>query len=105
MSTRASNQRHLRVGLTLALMCAALVAIGHGPRPTWAQFGGGYDLTWSTVDGGGGTWSTGGGFSLGGAAGQPDAGLSVGGDYALAGGFWSGGAVPRRPLYLPLVVR
>ena len=82
--------------------------------PTLAQSGGGYqvarsgyDLTWSTVDGGGGTFSTGGGFSLGGTAGQPDAGLVEGGTYALAGGFWPGGAALPMGyvVYLPLVVR
>jgi len=56
-----------------------------------AQSGGGYDLTWSTVDGGGGTFSTGGVYSLGGTAGQPDAGLLSGGTWTLAGGFWPGG--------------
>ncbi len=42
-----------------------------------AQSGGGYDLSWSTVDGGG---------------------------YTLAGGFWGGAAV-RYGVYLPLVLR
>jgi hypothetical protein len=74
--------------------------------PVLAQSGGGYDLTWSTVDGGGGTFSTGGGYSLGGTAGQPDAGLASGGTYTLGGGFWSGGAaVAGYRVYLPLVVR
>jgi len=72
-----------------------------------AQSGGDYDLSWSTVDGGGGTFSTGGVYSLGGTAGQPDAGLASGGVYALGGGFWGGGAVaaPENAIYLPLVVR
>ena len=39
-----------------------------------AQTGGGYDLTWNTIDGGGYMFSTGGGYSLGGTMGQPDAG-------------------------------
>jgi len=69
-----------------------------------AQSGGGYDLTWSTVDGGGYTWSEGGGYSLGGTVGQPDAGVLSGGDYTLAGGFW-GGAAARYGVYLPLVMR
>ena len=54
-----------------------------------AQTGDGYDLTWSTIDGGGGR-STGGTFTLEGTIGQPDAGLMTGGDYTLAGGFWVG---------------
>lgn len=50
-----------------------------------------YDLTWHTIDGGGGT-STGGSYELAGTIGQPDAGTMTGGDYELAGGFWTGGA-------------
>jgi hypothetical protein len=75
--------------------------------PVLAQSGGTYDLSWSTVDGGGYTFSTGGAYSLGGTAGQPDAGLLSGGGYTLAGGFWPGGAVaaPGYLIYLPLVVR
>ena len=72
-----------------------------------AQSGGDYDLSWSTVDGGGGTFSTGGVYSLGGTAGQLDAGLLTGGVYTLDGGFWGGGAVaaPEYLIYLPLVLR
>ena len=55
--------------------------------PLHAQTGDPYDLTWSTIDGGGGR-STGGAFILEGTIGQPDAGLMSGGDYVLAGGFW-----------------
>jgi len=75
--------------------------------PVLAQSGAGYDLSWNTVNGGGGTFSTGEGFSLGGTAGQPDAGLVTGGAYTLAGGFWPGGAVavPEYHIYLPLVAR
>ena len=74
-----------------------------------AQSGGGYDLTWNTVDGGGGTFSTGGGYRLGGTAGQPDAGMLSGGPYTLGGGFWGGGPVTVAEYdydtYLPLVLR
>jgi hypothetical protein len=72
-----------------------------------AQSGGGYDLSWSTIDGGGGTFSTGGVYALGGTVGQPDAGQLTGGVYTLGGGFWGGGAVaaPENLIYLPLVVR
>ena len=60
-----------------------------------AQSGGGYDLTWNTIDGGGGT-STGGGFELSGTAGQPDAGAlaSADGTFKLKGGFWPGAPCP-----------
>ena len=48
-----------------------------------------YDLSCSTLDGGGG-FSSGGGFSLGGGVGQPDAGNRLtDGNFGLEGGFWS----------------
>ena len=46
-----------------------------------------YDLSWHTIDGGGGT-STGAGFSLSGTIGQCDAGAMSGGSFSLVGGFW-----------------
>ena len=52
--------------------------------------GGDYEISWSSIDGGGGR-STGGDFALVGTIGQADAGEIVGGDYALSGGFWTGG--------------
>lgn len=55
-----------------------------------AQTGGQYELSWSTIDGGGGR-SIGGPYSLTGTIGQPDAAYSVGGQYELLGGFWPGG--------------
>jgi len=70
-----------------------------------AQSGGEYDLTWSTVDGGGYTFSAGGAYSLGGTVGQPDAGILEGGDYSLAGGFWGGALAGRYRIYLPLLWR
>jgi hypothetical protein len=69
--------------------------------------GTGYDLTWSTIDGGGYTFSTGGGYSLGGTIGQADAGVLFGGGYTLGGAFWGGGevALAGHCIYLPLVLR
>jgi hypothetical protein len=66
----------------------------------------GYDLTWWTVDGGGGTCTTG-SYSLTGTIGQSDTGAMNGGDYTLAGGFWGGDTAPsaKYKLYLPLVLR
>ncbi len=58
--------------------------------PVSAQTGGDYEISWSTIDGGGGT-STGGDYALVGTIGQPDVGEMAGGDYKLAGGFWPGG--------------
>lgn len=50
-----------------------------------------YDLSWHTVDGGGGT-SSGGTYTLTGTIGQPDAAYSEGEQYELLGGFWTGEA-------------
>jgi len=84
--------------LLLAVLLSLLASVA------LAQSGGGYDLTWNTIDGGGYTWSEGGGYALGGTVGQPDAGTLSGGGYTLAGGFW-GGAAARYGIYLPLVLR
>lgn len=46
-----------------------------------------YDISWYTIDGGGGS-SSGGNFSISGTIGQPDAGHMTGGNYTLDGGFW-----------------
>lgn len=48
-----------------------------------------YAITWSTIDGGGGT-STGGVYTVRGTIGQPDAGGPMtNGQYAVTGGFWA----------------
>jgi hypothetical protein len=68
-----------------------------------AQSGGGYDLTWNTIDNGG-ILSSGGDYTLHGTIGQADAGELAGGGYTLAGGFWRSAAVAHY-IYLPLVLR
>ena len=64
----------------------------------------GYEVSWWTVDGGGQSFSSEGRYSLGGTAGQCDAGILEGGDYSLVGGFWSGAKVEYL-LRLPLGLR
>ena len=72
------------VALSLLMLATAVSA-----QPA----GGGPEINWYTIDGGGGT-STGGTFSLSGTIGQPDAGGPMtGGTFSLTGGFWPG-AVP-----------
>ena len=88
----------LMVGLILTL----------GVAGVQVQTAGGYDLSWWTVDGGGGTVS-GGGYTLSGTVGQPDAGDALtGGGYTLAGGFWVGGGssgTKNHKLYTPLILK
>jgi len=93
--------RRIKLAISLALV-TALLAVG----TVWADTLAGYELSWWTVDAGGQTFSSGGSYTLGGTAGQADAGVLSGGGYTLGGGFWGGGgpAVDHR-VYLPLVLR
>ena len=49
-----------------------------------------FEITRSTIDGGGEMHSTGNDFERSGTIGQPDAGVMVGDDFELTGGFWFG---------------
>jgi len=75
--------------LKLILMVASAIALGLLGAVAYAQVGGGFDLSWNTVDGGGGTFSTGGPYSVGGTIGQPDAGSMQNGQWSVQGGFWA----------------
>jgi hypothetical protein len=74
----------------LTTLTTALAVLACSAALVYAQVGGGFDLSWSTVDGGGETFSTGGSYELGGTIGQPDAGTLTGGTFTLDGGFWGG---------------
>ena len=67
-----------------------------------------YDLSWWTVDGGGGSIS-GDDYTLTGTVGQADAGTTLsGGEYTVASGFWGAGGDGSgvdHGIYLPLVLR
>jgi hypothetical protein len=90
--------------ILLVVLAALLVLVLSRPAgPVSAQSGGGYDLTWSTIDSGGAMFSTGGGYTLGGTIGQADAGVLSGGGYTLAGGFWNGGGTWR--VFLPMTLK
>ena len=85
--------------LVLVIASALLIFVS-------ASAQGGFSLDWWTVDGGGAVSSVGGDFGLGGTIGQPDAGVSSGGNYALSGGFWGGGETAASiDLFLPLITR
>ena len=80
-------KRGIVVGvLLIGLLTVSLTAL--------AQNGDDFDLSWFTVDGGGGE-SSGGEFTLSATVGQPDASnILTGGEFALVGGFWSLAAAP-----------
>ncbi len=87
-----------RVGLALIIIIAiSIVSVA------LAYSGNNYDLSWNSIDGGGGT-SSGGPYQLGGTIGQPDAGVMHGGSFTLVGGFW-GGIIAGYNTYLPLVLK
>lgn len=71
-------------GLMILLVACLLMTV--------PALGGQYEISWYTIDGGGGQ-SIDGQFILTGTIGQPDAGYSYGGDFEVLGGFWPGGLV------------
>lgn len=77
--------------LLLALVASTPLAAGEAARGKQERVpeGTGYTMDWFTVDAGGGS-SSGGGFSVEGTFGQPDAGDASGSGFALRGGFWPG---------------
>jgi hypothetical protein len=100
----------VRIAMTMAtiilIVASGLVRAQSGGDPS-TMLGAGYDLTWNTMDSGGGV-SSGGAYALGGAIGQPDAGALKGGDYTLSGGFWQASESSEPPahrVYLPLVLK
>ena len=82
---RIRIEKHIATGSAVVL----LLSVGALVSPALAQSGGDYDLSWSTIDGGGGT-SSGGDYVLSGTIGQSDAGQMTTYDYHLSGGFWFG---------------
>jgi hypothetical protein len=86
--------------MSVLLISALSVSAGIGA----AQNSNSYDLSWSTIDGGGGT-SIVRTYVLSGTIGQPDAGLLNGGSYTLAGGFWVDGTLSPYRIYLPVILR
>lgn len=83
------------IGIALVLAYSAALVLADESAKSGAAS---YDLSWHTIDGGGGT-SVGGAFALSGTIGQPDAGVMAGGDFQLTGGFWAGtGSVVQPPV-------
>src|SRR5436189_3711281 len=79
--------------ITATLSLATFVIV-----PSVAAGPGGLDMSWNTIDGGGGR-STGGNLEVTGTIAQPDASVTAmtGGAFTLSGGFWPGAALPLCP--------
>ena len=73
---------YIRLGLFAADAAVSISA-------ALAQSGGGYDLHWNTLSGGGGAMS-GAGYSVNGTIGQHAASTACANGYALRSGFWAG---------------
>lgn len=106
---RATKRTRLylrRAAIALAMLLLLTASASAGLSGAVAAPNASYTLAWWTVDGGGASSVTAGKYTLGGTAGQPDAGVLGGGTYTLGGGFWGGGAVVvKHYTYLPLVLR
>ena len=68
-------------------MVATSTLVLHEVTALLAQTGGDFELSPTTVDGGG-SLGSGGDFELQGTIGQPDARSLIGGSFELNGGFW-----------------
>jgi hypothetical protein len=110
MTDRKPNRKEITLMKRLSALATVLIcllamwtAVASTRSAANARSAGGdpYDLSWYTIDGGGGL-STDGTYTLHGTLGQPDAGVMSDGSYTLIGGFW-GGSVAQYSLYLPLV--
>ncbi len=95
------NLRSRRTLVVLALLSALLSGtLLAAPRA-------GLHIDWWTVDGGGGTSSSG-ALTLQSTSGQPDAGTLSGGSLTLQGGFWAAGqptSATSFSIYLPTIQR
>ena len=95
----------MKMYLLVFLVVAVVLSLGIGM--VYAQSGGGYDLSWWTIDGGGGRIAAG-GYVLDGSIGQSDASEPlVAGGYELTGGFWAGdGDGPTHSkIYMPMMLK
>lgn len=98
--------RRIWIPLIIPTLALALVSLWQPQSAQGVAPAASYTLSWWTADGGGDTSVTVGKYTLGGTAGQPDAGTWEGNAYVLGGGFWGGGkAATESHVYLPLIVR
>lgn len=80
--------RKKRIVLLALLVVAGMVSVGLAGEL--------FEISWWSADSGGAQGLSGGGYTLSGSAGQPDAGKLTGGLFTLNGGFWRS-PVPSQP--------
>ena len=83
-----SGDQSLMAGRRMAVAGVAIVIWLAGYLVAQERGSVGYDLSRQTIDGGGAMRAVGGPYELSGTVGQPDAGVSVGGEYQMSGAFW-----------------
>ncbi len=102
------KRRTMIILLMKLLILSGIVILIASVRPALTQISEAYELSWSTIDGGGGTVG-GGEYLLGSTVGQVGNEALSGGDYDLSGGFMSGvtspGVAPMERLFLPVIVK
>jgi hypothetical protein len=89
-----------RLVVFTSLLLSLFIIVGTALASTTAS----YELSWWTVDGGGGE-STSGNYSVNSSIGQPDTSTMSGGNYRLSGGFWGRVVEILHDLFLPLIMR
>ena len=97
------NKIILVVFLSLFLVITSLIVLENFPA---LAEGSAFEIQWFSIDGGGSLSSNGGGYSLSGTIGQPDAGVISGGNFTVQGGFWNTDSADNLfETLLPVVVR
>lgn len=91
--------------LLIVAVCASLAFAWFHVSGQAMQAGGGFELLWWTLDGGGGS-SEGSRYLVRGVVGQADTGSMAGDRFAINGGYWDAPGATRRTLvYLPVAIR
>jgi hypothetical protein len=98
------------MALSIRFLLFTAILLAPAASSAWAQTGGPYELSWASIDSGGGPMD-GGVYDLVSTVGQPEAGdTQRGGGYSLNAGLVDAGKsggepAPMRKVYLPHVIR
>ncbi len=92
---RLTGVKFITVSIVLLILVVSAVLVVNA-------MGGGFQVNWFSIDGGGGA-SSGGDYAIGGNVGQVDAGTLTGGDYTVSGGIWAGSVNTGYAIYLPSI--